>query len=66
MKTNTNTTRIERKSDRDTYRLEKRYISRCVFTVSSYVKIMSDEDRKKSREDVTEEIVRILKTAGRL
>ena len=63
---NTDMSRTERKQNVDTYRLEKQYTSRSGFEVRSYVRILSDTEREKSRTEVTEEVVRILRSAGRL
>ena len=66
MKRNTDMSRTERKQNVDTCKLEKQYTSRSGFEVRSYVRILSDTEREKSRTEVTEEVVRILRSAGRL
>ena len=55
-----------RNRNNDTYKLERQYISRCGLKVESYKKVMTDDERAKCREAVTEEIVRILKAAGKI
>ena len=53
-------------NDNENYTLKEEYISQSGLKVRSYTKQMSENERKKSREQTTEEIVRILKRSGKL